>query len=106
MQTNYASYAKLIKSINAPIRLQIIDMLSCGELCACVIWEKFDIAQPTLSHHMNILCKSGIVIPRKEGKWTFYKLNKEKITEITVFLDKLSTTKEDCICKEDCSCGK
>ncbi len=53
-------------------------MLSCGELCACEILEKFSITQPTLSHHMKILCDCGLVNGRKEGKWMHYSLNGEK----------------------------
>ena len=35
------------------------------------------IVQSTLSHHMKILCDAEVVIPRKEGKWTYYSINKE-----------------------------
>lgn len=100
MQTNYEAYSNILKAIAEPTRLQIVDMLSCGELCACVIQEKFDITQPTLSHHMKVLCDSGIVLPRKEGKWTHYSLNAKRLMEIREFVDTLTITEKDCICKE------
>ena len=46
-------------------RLQIIQMLSDGEKCGCKLLEAFDITQPTLSHHMKILCDCGLVNDRK-----------------------------------------
>ena len=78
----------------------IVDMLSCGELCACKILEKFDITQPTLSHHMRILCDCGLVKGRKEGKWTHYSLDKGKMRDMVNFLRSIGRGKEKCICKE------
>ena len=51
----YMSTAKMLKAISDPKRLRIVDMLSCGELCACKILEMFHITQPTLSHDMRVL---------------------------------------------------
>lgn len=100
MKRNYSEYANTLKAIAEPTRLQIVDMLSCGELCACIILEKFNITQPTLSHHMKVLCDSGIVIPRKDGKWTHYSLNGQRLNEICDFMNLLTVTTKDCICNE------
>lgn len=64
--------ARVFKAFCDENRLMILEMLQSGEKCACVLLEKLEISQPTLSHHMKILCESGIVAPRKEGKWTYY----------------------------------
>jgi len=72
---NYTAEAELFKVLGDSGRLEILQMLCKGELCACKILEKFDISQPTLSHHMKILCNSGIVNRRKEGKWMYYSVN-------------------------------
>ena len=56
-------------------RVKILKLLLTGEKCACVLLDDMHITQPTLSHHMKILCDSGIVIGRKEGKWVYYSLN-------------------------------
>jgi ArsR family transcriptional regulator len=93
-------YALFFKALSDTNRLMIIDMLSCGELCACVILEKFQITQPTLSHHMKTLCDCGLVKGRKEGKWTYYSLNVETARSIKAFLEGVTTAKEDCICHE------
>ncbi len=107
MHTRYTDYAPLFKALSDPNRLMIVDMLSCGELCGCVILEKFSITQPTLSHHMKTLCDCGLVIGRKEGKWTYYSLNTQVAQDFQTFLEKVTTAKEDCICHttnagEDC----
>jgi len=98
MIEKYTECAQLFKALSDPSRVMIVDMLSCGELCACKILEKFSITQPTLSHHMKILCDCGLVTGRKEGKWTHYSLNAETALKIRAFLDEITTTKENCIC--------
>ena len=45
----YKQYIPIIKALSDETRLKIVDMLSCGELCACKILEAFNITQPTLS---------------------------------------------------------
>ena len=104
MIEKYKEYSHLFKALSDPNRLMIIDMLSCGELCACVILEKFNITQPTLSHHMKNLCDSGIVSSRKDGKWTYYSLSENTINAFRSFIEYITTTKKDCICFESGSC--
>ena len=96
----YAEKAEIFKVLSDSNRLQIIDMLSCGEMCVCKILEKFDITQPTLSHHLKVLSDSGIVTSRKEANWIHYKLNNKKMKEINEFLQFISNDKKDCICKK------
>ena len=96
----YVEKAEIFKVLSDSNRLQIIDMLSCGEMCVCKILEKFNITQPTLSHHLKVLSDSGIVESRKEANWMYYKLNYKKIQEITEFLQFISNDKKDCICKK------
>lgn len=97
---NYMEKAELFKVLSDSNRLQIIDMLSCGEMCACKILEKFNITQPTLSHHMKVLIESGLVESRKEVNWVHYKLKEDKIEELAKFLQFISKDKENCICKK------
>jgi ArsR family transcriptional regulator len=67
-------------------------MLQNGEKSACVMLEKLNIAQSTLSHHMKILVDSGIVSARKEGKWTYYSVSNDGVTVIKDLLIKLTNT--------------
>jgi ArsR family transcriptional regulator len=95
-----------IKALADINRLMIVDMLSCGELCACNILEKFSITQSTLSHHMKILCDCGLVSARKEGKWMYYTLDEDTVRVFREFLYVITSDKDECICKETgCDCG-
>jgi len=99
MNNKYAENVALFKALDDANRLMIVDMLSCGELCACKILERFHITQPTLSHHMKILCDCGLVVGRKEGKWTYYSLIPARVKNMQDFIHAITTDKEDCICK-------
>ena len=104
MIKDYAKYAGLFKALGDTNRLQIVGMLCKGERCACKILEKFNITQPTLSHHMKLLCDCGIVQKRKEGKWMYYAINKQGCAKIKRLLTDLTAgIGTDCQCdKEGC----
>ena len=91
MENIYKQHIGLFKALADTNRLIIVDMLTCGELCACKILEKFNITQPTLSHHMKILCDCGLVSGRKEGKWMYYSINTAGSEKAMLFLQKLTT---------------
>jgi len=98
VNTKYREYALLFKTLSDPNRLMIVDMLSRGELCACVILEKFQITQPTLSHHMKNLCESGLVKGRKVGKWMYYSLDDETVRGFRGFLEEVTSSKKEVDC--------
>lgn len=79
------------KALSDNNRIEIIKMLSKGELCACKILEKFNITQPTLSHHMKVLIDCKFVSARKEGNLIKYNLNKKGFEEIKEFIEKISS---------------
>lgn len=70
-------------------RIQILELLRDGERCACRLLEEMKITQPTLSHHMKILCDSGIVVGRKEGKWMHYSISEDGMRDVRNYLDEL-----------------
>ena len=86
---NTIDVALICKALGDSNRLQIIQMLSDGEKCGCKLLEAFEITQPTLSHHMKILCDSGIINRVKYGKWTHYSINKEKLEDIKGIIDSM-----------------
>ena len=71
---------KKIKALADENRLEIMLLLQQGEKCGCVLLEELNITQPTLSHHMKILCDSNFVIGRKEGKWMYYSISTEGVS--------------------------
>ena len=88
---NESEIALICKALGDENRLQIIKMLSGGELCACKILDAFNITQPTLSHHMKILTECNLVNSRKEGKWTYYSFNQEGIAHARSILQEITT---------------
>ena len=90
METSFNENAKVFKAFCDENRLQILELLQTGEKCACVLLEDLNISQPTLSHHMKILCESGIVVGRKEGKWTHYSISPVGAEAAQTLLKKLT----------------
>ena len=66
-----------------------------GELCACKLLETLNITQPTLSHHMKILCDNGIVNVRKEGKWSHYSYSDNIDITLINMISSIFTSQED-----------
>lgn len=87
---NYNESANALKALSDPNRLVIIDFLNDGERCACKILEQLKISQPTLSHHMKILCETELVHSRKDGKWIHYSLNRDKFKELKELMGSFS----------------
>lgn len=95
--------AKVFKALCDENRLKIMYILTRGEHCACKLLDVLNIGQPTLSHHMSVLCKSGLVLSRREGKWTHYKISKKgaaSAKETLSALTKAAAAKSKCGCAE------
>ncbi|MGM9592309.1 MAG: ArsR/SmtB family transcription factor [Oscillospiraceae bacterium] len=83
-------------------RIRIIKMLRSGEKCACKLLEELNVTQPTLSHHMKILCDSGIVVGRKEGKWMHYSISAQGAHAAADILKELTSVRCGCENKSCC----
>ena len=107
MKYSYAEYVSLFKAIADQTRLNIVDLLSCGEMCACQLLDNFKITQPTLSYHMRILCDSGIINGRRDGAWMYYSINGAVIETISEFLSEIKSNKDKCISmsNDPCKCN-
>ncbi|WP_369073927.1 ArsR/SmtB family transcription factor [Yanshouia hominis] len=92
---NEMDAAAICKALGDSNRLQIMKRLSTGEICACKLLEQFRITQPTLSHHMKVLCECGLVTARKEGKWSHYSLNRKTLCSFGKFVASLSCCGEE-----------
>ena len=77
---------KIFKALGDKNRLMIMDLISQEELSAGKILEQVNMGQSTLSHHMKILCDSGIVNARKDSRWVYYTINAEVAAEISSVL--------------------
>lgn len=107
MKMDYLETAKIFKAFCDGKRLQVLEMLTSGEKCACELLEHLDIGQSTLSHHMKILCDSDIVTCQRDGKWMYYSINIENCTKIKGLIDLFTTiNKEDSLKSSACKNNK
>lgn len=95
---------KVLKALADANRLHILELLGRGEQCACVLLGNLALSQPTLSHHMKILCDAGLVASRKEGKWIYYTRQSEALDEIAAYLRALGRTIPTDDLAADCRC--
>ena len=103
MATVYEERAKVFKALCDERRQRILELLHSGEKCACKLLEEMSISQPTLSHHMKILCDSGIVTSREEGKWTHYQISKQGSEKAIELLKEITAVTENSDgCKNCC----
>lgn len=105
MGNRYIENAKVFKAFCDETRLMVLELLKSGEKCACVLLEKVNVGQSTLSHHMKILVDSGVVTARREGKWTYYSINEsgsqyaaDLLRQLTALADSTNINEPRC-CK-------
>src|ERR1700687_391964 len=80
--------ALVAKALGDPIRLQLVDVLKkhAGKVCVCELVPLFDIAQPTLSHHLGKLRAPGIVERERRGLWAYYCVIPDALAEFSACL--------------------
>ena len=91
MKNKYIETAQVFKAFCDENRIRILELLQSGEKCGCKLLEALNVTQPTLSHHMKILCDAAIVESRKEGKWTHYKISKRGCETAKRLIDEITS---------------
>jgi ArsR family transcriptional regulator len=86
------NWAKIFKALGNPVRVQILDILSRhgGQVCVCDLESQFNLSQPTISHHMKVLRKAGLLTTEQRGQWIFYRVQDSMVQKLTSFLAGLS----------------
>jgi ArsR family transcriptional regulator len=88
--TSEASLDRSLHTIADPTRRRILQTLKerkgaqtkTGYLCGGEIEERIRLSQPTISHHMSILTKAGLVEATKQGQWRWYRRNEKAIRQV------------------------
>ena len=101
MATVYEERAKVFKALCDERRQRILELLHGGEKCACVLMEEMNMPQSSLSYHMKILCESGIVTGREDGKWTHYQISSHGSEKAIELLKEITAVTDT-----DAGCGK
>ena len=95
METVYAERARVFKALCDARRQRILELLHGGEKCACVLIDEMSMPQSSLSYHMKILCDSGIVVSREEGKWTYYRISTQGSEQAIALLREITAAAPD-----------
>lgn len=91
-----ADYVKILKALADDTRFKIFGMLRGGTLCACKILERLNVTQPTLSHHMKVLCECGLVTATRDWKWIYYSIDCNTLNGLTQYLTDVKCKKDKC----------
>ena len=71
------------QALSDPTRVAIVNRLaSCAECCVCDLNAAFDLAQPTISHHLKVLRDAGLVESSRRGTWAYYRVVPEAVQEL------------------------
>lgn len=89
------SLQETFKAIGDPTRREILDLLKNGQKTAGEIGEHFDATGATISHHLSILKKAGLISDEKKGKYIYYELNMSVFQEILSWITGLTGGKEE-----------
>jgi ArsR family transcriptional regulator len=84
-----AQAARWFHALSDETRLEIVAQLLSGERCVCELTDTLDAAQSRLSFHLKTLKDAGLVTDRRDGRWTYYTLDREVFREIDEYLDAL-----------------
>ena len=84
-----------LKALSDPTRRKILEMLKKGQLSAGEIGEHFDMTGATLSHHLSILKKAGLVDDNKKGTFVYYEINTSVMEDILTWITGFMGEKND-----------
>ena len=86
--------SRILEVLSEPTRIRIIRLISgSGELRSCDLLPEFDITQPTLSHHLNLLVENGVLTSRKAGRCIYFSVNRSTINLVAQLMDSIASGK-------------
>ena len=75
--------AQTLSALADPVRIQLLSIVaSKGEVCSCDLIRPLAKSQPTISHHTTILANAGILIGEKRGRWTWWRIAPDSLTDV------------------------
>ncbi len=83
--------ASAFKAMSHPVRIRILDLLSrhASPMCVCHIEARFTLSQPTISHHLRLLRKAGLVDSERRGTWIYYSVRREGVEPLNSFVQSI-----------------
>lgn len=77
--------AEVLKALADPVRLRLVSIVGnaeSGEVCACDLPALVERSQPTVSHHLSLLVKAGVLDREQRGKWAWFRLRRERLAAL------------------------
>ncbi len=77
--------AEVLKALSDPVRLRLVSLIATapsGEVCTCDFPALVDRSQPTVSHHLSLLVKAGLLEREQRGKWAWFRLRPERLAAL------------------------
>lgn len=81
--------ATLFKALGDPVRVKLLTLIRQapdGEACFCDLADEFDMPQSSLSHHLKILVRAGLLTRERRGTWSWYRLVPEPLEIMSTLL--------------------
>jgi ArsR family transcriptional regulator, arsenate/arsenite/antimonite-responsive transcriptional repressor len=81
--------ARVFKAMGDPVRLRLLSLIAShegGEACVCDLTGVFDLAGPTISHHLKVLREAGLIAGERRGTWIYYRVLPEALRQASAVL--------------------
>ncbi len=76
-----------LKGLADPTRIRVVNLLAAGEMCVCDIVKLLDLPQPTVSRHLAVLRRAGLVVVTRQARFAHYALTHEPDSPGYLLLD-------------------
>jgi ArsR family transcriptional regulator, arsenate/arsenite/antimonite-responsive transcriptional repressor len=100
-----------LRALADPVRMRVVKLLALplrsrsdeqGQgLCACDIESVMGVGQSTVSHHMKLLARAGLITTEKKGRWVYYRLNQAAFAELSAALARFAGDAAACVAAGD-----
>ena len=74
--------SRVLRALADPVRLRLLSLIGAhtgGEACVCELVERFDLSQPTISHHLKVLREAGLLTSERRASWVYYRVVSERV---------------------------
>ena len=88
-------FPETFKALSDPIRRDILLMLRSGRMSAGEIAARFDLTAATVSYHLSILKKAGLLFETREKNYIYYELNISVFEELMLWISQFMEVKDD-----------
>jgi ArsR family transcriptional regulator len=88
---DHSRVSRLFHALSDETRLRILECLRGSERCVCELTDTLDAAQSRLSFHLKVLKDAALITDRREGRWMYYTLDREALTEAAELMERLAS---------------